>query len=75
MIHAMNDIRRSAFVLMRKYNTGRCYFERDVLGRQLALELERLGWLKRFPGRSGRPTTITLTDFGVWVLSGVTGVE
>lgn len=78
VIHAMNSARRDAFDLMRRQNAKYArksgpmltYFEREVMGSSMSNALEDLGWLTRSPGRNGRLTTITLTDFGLWVLGG-----
>lgn len=76
MRHEMNAARRAAFLEMRRQShrdrdSAHCYWERDFMSRTMALNLERLGWLRRFPQRrAGRLTTIALTDVGVWILDG-----
>lgn len=71
----MNDYRRAAFEMMRRtHDRRRCspwFFERDVMGREMALSFERMGWLKRFPGSGGRPGTVELTPLGLWIFDGV----
>lgn len=77
--HSMNEYRRAAFQLMARQNrrfggegrpTMKTYFEGEVMGREMAVTLERLGWLTRLSGRTGRPSQVTLTDAGLWVLGG-----
>jgi hypothetical protein len=77
--HSMNEYRRAAFQLMARQNrrfggagrpTMKTYFEGDVMGREMAITLARLGWLTRLAGRNGRPSQVTLTDAGLWVLGG-----
>ena len=78
MVHAMNNARRDAFDLMRCQSAtryvprklARTYAERDVMSESMAHALEDLGWLTRCPGRRGRPTIVTLTDVGLWILGG-----
>ncbi len=74
-LHMMNDARRAAFraMVIKNANTGRAhsfFWEHEVMNRGLAVMLEDLGWLDRFPGRHGLPTTIRLTAIGIWILGG-----
>jgi hypothetical protein len=81
MKHEMTVATRDMFELMHRQSfrsrTGtrapwRTYFEADVCSRPVAVRLEKLGWLTRCAtGRRSRPSTITLTDVGMWILGGV----
>jgi len=76
MEHKMNEARRSAFRVIdsqraRYGNTMRTFFEQDICERGVARSMEKLGWIKRFPGSGSRPGQIMLTDVGNWIASGV----
>jgi len=77
--HAMNVHRCEAFrtMLVVSHSRGQStpfttYFVNEVMSMRMAHALEDLGWLTICPGYRGRPSTLTLTDVGEWILSGVT---